>query len=205
MNREVKVVLLGDSGVGKSSIVLRFCSDIFKVTHESTLGAAFMARTIEVNGINFKFQIWDTAGQEKYKSLTPLYYREAQVALIVYDITHKDSFDVLKSWVNELKAHGPKKIVQVLVGNKNDLIEDEKVSYDEANNYAQQIGASLKLTSCKENKGIQELFVSIAEQILYEEQNKIVEGKKPEKPQNPSVRVTTDDQNKKKKKEGGCC
>lgn len=75
MNREVKVVLLGDSGVGKSSIVLRFCSDIFKTTHESTLGAAFMARTIEVKGINFKFQIWDTAGQEKYKSLTPLYYR----------------------------------------------------------------------------------------------------------------------------------
>ncbi|CAD8120840.1 unnamed protein product [Paramecium sonneborni] len=206
MNREVKVVLLGDSGVGKSSIVLRFCSDIFKVTHESTLGAAFMARTIEVNGINFKFQIWDTAGQEKYKSLTPLYYREAQVALIVYDITHKDSFDVLKSWVNELKAHGPKKILQVLVGNKNDLIEDEKVSYDEANNYAQQIGASLKLTSCKENKGIQELFVSIAEQILYEEQNKLVEGKKSDKQSStPTVNFTLDEQNKKKKKEGGCC
>ncbi|KAM3141730.1 hypothetical protein pb186bvf_006052 [Paramecium bursaria] len=210
MNKEIKVVILGETAVGKSSLLLRFCSDQFKETHESTLGAAFLARTIAVKDQQIKFQIWDTAGQEKYKSLTPLYYKGsyliiilgAQVAILVYDITSRQSFETLKNWVEELNTMGPKKIYKVIVGNKQDLIDEEKVQYDEANSYAKQLGVPLKLTSCKENKGIKEMFQSIGEALLNEQDSVVV----------PPPKINPEDKSSKlgnaqtqKKKDGSCC
>ncbi|CAM9271044.1 unnamed protein product [Ectocarpus sp. 6 AP-2014] len=120
-SREVKVVLLGDTGVGKSSLVHRFVTNNFKPYSESTIGASFMSKMIMVDGSPMKFQIWDTAGQEKYHSLAPMYYRGAGAAIVVYDITKMHSFRTLKEWINELQAQGPQDIAIAVAGNKRDL------------------------------------------------------------------------------------
>lgn len=105
-------------------------------------------------------QLWDTAGQEKYKSIAPIYYRQARIALCVYDICSKKSFEVMQSWVDELKANGPQDIILAVVGNKIDKYDDEEVSYQTANEYATKVGAVLKLVSAKEGKNIKVIFFS---------------------------------------------
>ncbi len=118
--REIKFVLLGDSGVGKSSLVLRFVAQSFRPFSESTIGASFMSKQMEVDGGRVKMQIWDTAGQERYHSLAPMYYRGASAAIVVYDITRRESFATLQRWVTELQEKT--KDIQILVaGNKKDL------------------------------------------------------------------------------------
>ena len=121
--RHLKLVLLGDSSVGKSCLVLRFVRDEF-TEQEPTIGAAFLTQTITLEGednlksaTDFKFEIWDTAGQERYRSLAPMYYRGASAAIVVYDITKKDSFDGAKSWVKELQRRGDANVVIALAGN----------------------------------------------------------------------------------------
>jgi len=130
-----KLVLLGETAVGKSSLVLRFVRHNF---HESepTIGAAFMTQMINLDNTKVKFDIWDTAGQERYHSLAPMYYRGSQAAIVVYDITNKDTFVRAKSWVRELKSQADPKIVIALAGNKCDLDDSRKVSYDEGQELA---------------------------------------------------------------------
>ncbi|CAM9786397.1 unnamed protein product [Choristocarpus tenellus] len=128
-SREVKVVLLGDTGVGKSSLVLRFVTNNFKPYSESTIGASFMSKMIMIDNTPIKFQIWDTAGQEKYHSLAPMYYRGASAAIVVYDITKAHSFETLKDWINELQAQGPKDMAIAIAGNKKDLEAHRVRSY----------------------------------------------------------------------------
>ena len=112
--KDVKVVLLGDTGVGKSSLVLRFLSDTFKPFSASTIGASYMSKIIEVQDRTIKFQIWDTAGQEKYKSLAPMYYRGSAAAILVYDITQRESLRTLKMWVAEVRRIANNKEQQTL-------------------------------------------------------------------------------------------
>eukprot|EP01040_Poterioochromonas_malhamensis_P013790 gene13790-15207_t len=133
--REVKVVLLGDTGVGKSSLVLRFVTNNFKPYSESTIGASFMSKLITVNSKPIKFQIWDTAGQEKYHSLAPMYYRGAAAAILVYDITRMSTFRTLQNWVEELRSKGPKDIALAIAGNKADLEENREVDRKVASAY----------------------------------------------------------------------
>ena len=114
-------IFLQSSGVGKSSLVLRFVTNNFKPYSESTIGASFMSKILVVQGKQIKFQIWDTAGQEKYHSLAPMYYRGAAAAIIVYDITRPNTFKTLKNWVEELRNQGPKDIAIAVAGNKADL------------------------------------------------------------------------------------
>ncbi|XP_026412028.1 ras-related protein RABF1-like [Papaver somniferum] len=125
----VKLVLLGDSGVGKSCIVLRFVRGQFDTTSKVTVGASFLSQTMVLqDATTVKFEIWDTAGQERYAALAPLYYRGAAVAVIVYDITNPESFSKARFWVKELQKHGSPNIIMVLVGNKADLHENREVS-----------------------------------------------------------------------------
>jgi small GTP-binding protein domain len=163
---QVKVVLLGDSGVGKSSIVLRFVADNFKADAEATIGASYMGKILQFNEKMIKFNIWDTAGQERYHSLAKMYYRDANAAIMVYDITKKGSFEGLKRWHKELTEFGPKDIAILIAGNKEDLVEEEATSPEEAQAFARSIGALYKKTSAKTNYGVEQIFRDLASKIF---------------------------------------
>lgn len=169
--REVKVVLLGDTGVGKSSLVLRFVTNSFKSYSESTIGASFMSKVMSVNGNRIKFQIWDTAGQEKYHSLAPMYYRGAAVAIVVYDITRKSSFTTLQMWIKELRQLGPEDIVIVIAANKCDLDDQREVETETAKIYAKSVeqaggsGALFFETSAKEDTNVAQMFSELSKRL----------------------------------------
>ncbi|KAL3859847.1 hypothetical protein ACJMK2_010037 [Sinanodonta woodiana] len=163
--REVKLCLLGDSGVGKSSIVMRFVKDTFKEQLESTIGASFMAKRLVVNDNTFLFQIWDTAGQEKYRALAPMYYRGAEAAIVVYDVTREPSFDSVKDWVKELKRNGVSDMVIAIAGNKCDLEDLREVNTKDAQEYSDNIGAIFTETSALTAVNVSELFTSIAKKL----------------------------------------
>lgn len=163
--REVKVVLLGDTGVGKSSLVLRFVTKNFRPFSESTIGASFMSKMIMIEGKAIKYQIWDTAGQEKYRSLAPMYYRGAAAAIIVYDITSLQSFKKCKNWVKELQSYGPEDIVLVVAGNKVDLVDQREVDTAVASQYANEIGALFIETSAKSNTNVAKAFEQISTRL----------------------------------------
>eukprot|EP00913_Durusdinium_trenchii_P011396 g10704.t1 len=154
-----KLVLLGDASVGKSCLVVRFAKGEFYEFQEPTIGAAFMTQTVSLNTEEVKYEIWDTAGQERYKSLVPMYYRGASAAVIVYDITSKESFDAAKGWVTELK--GTDTLI-ALAGNKVDLEASRMVEKEAARAYADQMGALFMETSAKSGHNVQELFREIA-------------------------------------------
>ncbi|XP_033626891.1 ras-related protein Rab-22A-like [Asterias rubens] len=163
--REVKLCLLGDSGVGKSSIVQRFVCDSYQDSIPPTIGASFMSKTISVGEKSFKFQIWDTAGQEKYRGLAPMYYRGAAAAVIVYDITSQISFVKVRDWIRELQQHGPENIVIAIAGNKFDMADLREVETRTAMDYAQDIGAVFTETSAKTAENIKDLFLKISERL----------------------------------------
>ncbi|GAB5034081.1 ras-related protein rab-5c-like [Nannochloropsis oceanica] len=163
--REIKLVLLGDSGVGKSSLVLRFVTQSFKPYSESTIGASFMSKVVELDGQTVKVQIWDTAGQEKYHSLAPMYYRGAAAAVVVYDLTRAESFATLQRWVSELRERNPKDMEIMIAGNKNDLESERQVARSDAEVYAKSIGAGYVETSAKDDVGVRDLFLSLCRKV----------------------------------------
>jgi len=162
---QFKLVLLGDSAVGKSSLVLRFVRGQFFEYQESTIGAAFLTQTVALNDTTVKFEIWDTAGQERYHSLAPMYYRGAAAAIVVYDITNRDTFMRAKQWVKELQRQGNPNIVIALSGNKSDLNSKRKVEPEEAESYANDNGIFFMETSAKTATNVNELFVAIARKL----------------------------------------
>lgn len=190
---QFKLVLLGDSSVGKSSIVYRFVKDSFDDFRESTIGAAFLSQTIKIrdkdvpNGESdtvIKFEIWDTAGQERYKSLAPMYYRNANAALVVYDVTQQDSLSKAQNWVNELKNKvGDEDLVICLVGNKIDLCDDDSegnkraVDTEEARGYANEQSLLFYEVSAKTGQGVQQIFQSIGEKLYEAKKDELAAAK----------------------------
>lgn len=162
---ECKVVLLGDTGCGKSSIVLRFVTGTWERYNESTIGASFLSKMIQVDAKPIKFQIWDTAGQEKYHSLAPMYYRGAAAAIVVYDITQAGSFVTLKNWVKELQTLGPEGIIIAVCGNKADMAERREVRREEAEAFAMEIGGIFFETSAKTALNVQAVFEAISRRL----------------------------------------
>ncbi|KAF2454274.1 ras family-domain-containing protein [Lineolata rhizophorae] len=167
---QFKLVLLGESAVGKVSLVLRFVKDQFDDYRESTIGAAFLTQTIALDeSTTVKFEIWDTAGQERYKSLAPMYYRNANCAVVVYDITQASSLDKAKAWVKELQRQANENIIIALAGNKLDLVSADPtkraIPAEDAAQYAREAGLLFFETSAKTADNVRELFTAIARKL----------------------------------------
>nr|XP_020461023.1 ras-related protein Rab-5C-like [Monopterus albus] len=162
---QFKLVLLGESAVGKSSLVLRFVKGQFHEFQESTIGAAFLTQTVCLDDTTVKFEIWDTAGQERYHSLAPMYYRGAQAAIVVYDITNADTFARAKNWVKELQRQANPNIVIALAGNKADIANKRAVELQEAQAYADDNSLLFMETSAKTAMNVNEIFMAIAKKL----------------------------------------
>ena len=164
-----KVVLLGKSGVGKTSIISRYTTNVFKESLMTTPGANFITKKVNFPKANktIKFEIWDTAGQERYRSLAKVFYNNASACILVYDITNKDTFnDIVNYWIPELKENAPKDTILALAGNKSDLYLEEQVNDNEGKNLAKNINAIYLRTSAKLNSSIDELFNNIGNKYL---------------------------------------
>ena len=163
----LKVVLLGESGVGKTSIISQLMEQEFNDEQTATTGATFSTKTMVFDNKGICFEIWDTAGQEKYRALTKMFYKDAGAAILVYDITRQASFEELKNyWANQVRENAPKKIVLAVAANKSDLIDTEQVDEKTGRAFAKEIGAIFKSTSAKNQKGIEELFKDIGNKYL---------------------------------------
>ncbi|GMH90551.1 hypothetical protein TL16_g11803, partial [Triparma laevis f. inornata] len=164
--RHFKLVLLGDTAVGKSCLVVRFVRDEFFEFQEPTIGAAFLTQSVQLDTSVVKFEIWDTAGQERYRSLAPMYYRGASAAIVVFDLSNKDSYNGAKSWVKELMRRGDPNVVIALAGNKADLPPSQrKVETEEAAAYAEENNILYLETSAKNASNVKNLFVEIAKKL----------------------------------------
>ena len=207
-----KVVLLGDSGVGKTCIISRYIQGTFEKNCTSTNGASYCSKNVRFENFvkNLLLDIWDTAGQEKYKSLTKFFYKDAAVAILVYDITRKDSFENLQNyWHKQLLENGEKNVVLGVAGNKCDLYENEAVSENEAREFADKIGAIFELTSAANNTGITELFQDVGSKYLdpnFQQKIKDVEEEKVTEGKGSNVVLNPEEEQKKEKtKKKGFC
>ena len=206
-----KIVLLGDSGVGKTCLISRFISGQFDANVNSTNGASYASKKVEYPelGKSLVLDIWDTAGQEKYKSLTKFFYKDAAMVVLVYDITRRESFDNLKNfWYKEIKEHGEKDIVLGIAGNKSDLYDDEAVPEKEAREFADSIDAIFTLTSAQNNSGVNKLFENIGKKFLDPNFQEKVEEVKNIREAQQSVsldRNKVKSETKEEKKKKGCC
>ncbi|KAL6076940.1 Ras-related protein Rab-21 [Balamuthia mandrillaris] len=162
-----KVVLLGEGSVGKTSLVTRYVQNKFNEKHVTTIQASFLSKRLNIDGERINLAIWDTAGQERFHALGPIYYRESNGALLVYDITDNNSFIKVKNWVKELRSQLGKSVTLAIVGNKVDLEKQSRaVNEEEALEYAKSVGAEHYYTSAKLNKGIDELFLDLSRRML---------------------------------------
>ena len=169
----VKVVLLGEAGVGKTSIITRYIANSFSQVVMTSTGSSFVSKRIELNGNKkIKLQIWDTAGQEKYRSLAKIFYQSASVAILVYDVTLKRTFANLKEyWVGEIKANAPDDIILAIAANKSDDYINQEVNIQEGKDLAKSLNAIFVCTSAKLGNGIDDLFKMVAEKFIDPEKN----------------------------------
>ena len=206
----LKLVLIGESGVGKTCMITRFIDEVFSFDKQSTIGGTFSSKLVKCgNGKNLKLEIWDTAGQERYRSVTKMFYKDANAAILVYDITNKFSFEELqKYWIEQVKESSPRNIILAIAANKSDLIEYEQVDEGAARQFAKENDALFAVTSAKQTSCVESLFLDIAKKytgtdsaLTLEEKDEIEEFRKIRK---ESVKITKDTQNKAPKKKG-CC
>jgi small GTP-binding protein len=203
--KEFKIVTLGEGRVGKTSLTLKFARNEFHDNEISTVQANFIQKDVSLDGgVIVKLNIWDTAGQERFRALAPNYYRQANGAVIAYDITDAGSFNRVKAWVKELQSQADKDIQIVLAGNKCDRESDRQINHQEATEYANSIGAAIFNTSAKSGKGVQELYTEIASRVWEVHQknvrnNPVISNTRGGR----RVKITSDEPDKPKSK--NCC
>jgi len=199
-----KVVLIGDSGVGKSNLLSRFTRNEFNLESKSTIGVEFATRSIQVDSKTIKAQIWDTAGQERFRAITSAYYRGAVGALLVYDLAKHVTYENVNVWLKELRDHADNNIVVMLVGNKSDLRHLRAVSTEDAKKFAAENNLSFIETSALDSSNVELAFTKILTEIYRIVSNKALESS--ENANAPSSQVVSitptskDDGNA-----GGCC
>ncbi|KDP36442.1 hypothetical protein JCGZ_09512 [Jatropha curcas] len=160
-----KIVLIGDSAVGKSNLLARFARDEFYPNSKSTIGVEFQTQKMDINGKEVKAQIWDTAGQERFRAVTSAYYRGAVGALLVYDISRRQTFDSVGKWLNELHTHSDMNVVTILVGNKSDLMDAREVTTDEGKALAEAQGLFFMETSALDSSNVTAAFQTVVKEI----------------------------------------
>ncbi len=168
----LKYIIVGDSAVGKSNLLLRFIHDDFKIEYQSTIGVEFDAKNLNIKNKIFRLQIWDSAGQETYRSLTRAYYKNCVCAILVYDISNRESFENISQWVNHCIENSPKKVFMILVGNKCDLIESRQIPFEKGKEMAEKNNMMFFETSAKTGENVERIFVDSTKEI----NNKIIEG-----------------------------
>jgi len=168
-----KLVLIGDSGVGKSCLLLRFADDAFTESYISTIGVDFRFRTVKIGKKTIKLQIWDTAGQERFRTITSAYYRGADGIIMVYDTTSSDSFDHVNDWLKEVNRYASEGTCKLLVGNKSDRTADRAVTTEQAKEFADDLGVAFLETSAKTAKNVEEAFLTMAGELIKQRDAKI--------------------------------
>jgi len=169
----LKFIVIGDSSVGKSNIISKYKEDKFDEKGQPSIGVQFIAKNVVIENTTFRLQVWDTAGQESFRSMTRIYYKNSSCAFIVYDITEKESFNHVESWISECKKIAPETVLLVLIGNKSDLNESREVSYEEGLKFAEKNKMLFFETSAKNGVNIENIFKKSVENIS----NNIKEGK----------------------------
>merc|ERR1711934_713226 len=192
----IKLLLIGDSGVGKSCLLCRYSDDVFNNKFITTIGIDFKIRTIELDGKKIKLQIWDTAGQERFRTITQAYYRGAMGILLVYDVTDDKSFQNIRAWMRNIEQHANNEVVKVLLGNKCDMDMKRAVDSAKGEALAREYDIEFFETSAKEKINVDAAFTRMA---------KLIKDKR--KDENPSTQQPALDLNNqgKDKKKGGCC
>ena len=202
-----KIIFLGDQYVGKSSILNRFYQDKFEPDYQATIGLDFHSKNVEIKGTTIRLLLYDTAGQEKFKSLIPMYIRDANIIIVVYDITNKDSFIHTEHWVNETKDLKREDAIFVLVGNKIDLDENRAVGHKEAEDFAAEKRFLFHEVSAKTGDEVQELFTTIIfpemakKYNIGDEDEEVKNGQEGDNNKNVKLNQNLDGP----KKKGGCC
>ena len=168
-----KILLLGDSGVGKSSLLLRYTKNEFNVDMRSTIGVEFALKYLTIDNFQLKVQIWDTAGMERYRSITSAYYKGAKGVIIVYDICRQKSFEDVDNWIDDFKSKADEDAVILLIGNKNDLDDKREVRKEEAETKAQKNKFAFMETSAKDNNNVEKAFETLFKEIVKNYKNKL--------------------------------
>ena len=194
-----KYLIIGNSGVGKSCLLIRFTDDKFEEGYVTTIGVDFKIKTLEIEGKSVKLQIWDTAGQERFRNIVSTYYKGGHGIMMVYDITDLESFRYLDSWLKEIEKNASKNVYKILVGNKNDMEKERKVSFEKGMKFADLHGMKFFETSAKENKNVEEAFKEMTKDII----NSL--KKVNEKTNSNSNFVIGKKKGKDLNKKGGCC
>ena len=198
---KLKVVIIGDSGVGKTNLIKRFVSDTFSENSKATVGVEFLSKTYKINDHIFKIELWDTAGQERYKSITSVYYKGSKGALLVYDITSQISFDNIGKWITEIRDKTSKDITLMMVGNKMDLNQYREVSNEQALNKAKTLGIPIMETSALDSTNVKEAFYDLLKEMYKDMKNKIKSSNENLKDNAEGLKLDTTQ----KKKKSGCC
>ncbi|GFZ43144.1 Ras-related protein SEC4, partial [Saitozyma sp. JCM 24511] len=200
----IKLLLIGDSGVGKSCLLLRFCDDSWTPSFITTIGIDFKIRTIELDGKRIKLQIWDTAGQERFRTITTAYYRGAMGILLVYDVTDEKSFSNIRTWHSNIEQHASPGVNKILIGNKCDWDEKRSVTLEQGKELADEFGLRFLETSAKANEGVEEAFFTLARDI----KTRLIDSQ-PEAASAPSTlgadRRGVDVNKQANNSSGGCC
>ena len=212
-----KLIVVGDQSTGKSCILNRFANEIFEENYQATIGLDFQSKTVNIKGHDIRLVLYDTAGQEKFRSLIPMYIREAQIILLVYDVTNKESFDSIPKWFSEVLDVKNDEAVFALIGNKIDLIDNRQVTYEEGKRLANEKNIIFEEVSAKDGQNFDELFNNKLFESIYKKfkdkfdsiekvvNNEFLENNNEEIQTKTNVRLDINDNNNQLKKKKKCC